>query len=301
MSTAKWKKFEKLVLKVQKDLAPNATVTRNDYIEGKITGRKRQVDISVKQKIGHYDILIAIDCKDLSRPVNVKSVEAAIGLFQDIVAHKGVVVSASGFTSNALTRGKKAGLSLYRLVDTGDHDWRAEVAIPALCEYRSMRTFSLQLTGKGRLVIPGGHPKDLDVYDQENKYLGKIGPLLMKRWNDSDLPYEAGRHKDVDFIGPATRIRYRESFFDVKISADITVERKLYFGYLPLVKVSGFKDEVQGSLVTKGFTTDVINLVNIQKSWEKIESQDELAVKPVMGIVLCDHFDLEERLLEDKT
>lgn len=32
----KWKRFEKLVAKVQQDLAPKATVTHNDKIAGKV-------------------------------------------------------------------------------------------------------------------------------------------------------------------------------------------------------------------------------------------------------------------------
>lgn len=135
MNVPKWKRFEELVAKVQKDFCSEAaTVTVNDKIEGVITGVTRQIDISIRQKIGQYDMLIAIDCKDLAEPVDVKGVEEVIGLIQDVGANKGVIVSANGFTSTALTRGAKAGLDLLRLIDCGDHDWKAEVAIPFLCD-----------------------------------------------------------------------------------------------------------------------------------------------------------------------
>ena len=43
----KWKKFEELVAKVQREVSPEAIVTLNDKIRGKITRTVRQVDISI--------------------------------------------------------------------------------------------------------------------------------------------------------------------------------------------------------------------------------------------------------------
>ena len=65
MEQAKWKQFEKLVAKIQADLAGNAVVTHNDKIVGKHTGIERQVDVSIRGLIGQYPILIVID---LQRP-----------------------------------------------------------------------------------------------------------------------------------------------------------------------------------------------------------------------------------------
>lgn len=59
----KWKRFEKLVAKVQKDLAPKSTVTHNDMIAGKDSGKERQIDVSVKVRTGQYDLLIIIAVK----------------------------------------------------------------------------------------------------------------------------------------------------------------------------------------------------------------------------------------------
>jgi hypothetical protein len=237
--------------------------------------------------------LIAIDCKDLARPVNVTDVAGVIDLFKDIGANKGVIVSARGFTSTALTRGEKAGLNLYRLVDCGDHDWKADVSIPVLCEFRHLKSFSLKLSGIGRVKIPAGDPRDLDIYDGANRHLGKVADLLDKRWNDGDLPIESGTFEDLDFIGQPTKIMYQDEFFEVKITATITTKRNWYFGNLPLAKISGFKDEIEGGLVTKGFTTAVMDIVEIQESWQRLGSVDELAVKPVLRLGWQSHYERE--------
>ena len=71
----KWRRFEKLVAKVQRELAPNALVKHDDKIMGHDSGKLRQIDVTVKQKVGQYNMLIAIDCKDYQVPVDVKDVE----------------------------------------------------------------------------------------------------------------------------------------------------------------------------------------------------------------------------------
>ena len=73
-----WEEFEKLAADIQKRLSPNALVTHKDKIKGK-SGRLREIDISIKQKIGQFDMLIAIDCKHYSKPVDIKVVDSVIG------------------------------------------------------------------------------------------------------------------------------------------------------------------------------------------------------------------------------
>ena len=75
---SKWKEFEKPVARVQADLAGNGVVTHNDKIIGNITGVERQIDVSIRGRIGQYDTLIVIECKDLGRPLDVKDVEEFI-------------------------------------------------------------------------------------------------------------------------------------------------------------------------------------------------------------------------------
>ena len=81
-SKQKWRRFEELVAQIQCELAPNAIVTHDDKIKGQDSLELRQVDVTVKQKIGQYEMLIAIDCKDFTDPVDVNEVEKSIGLIK---------------------------------------------------------------------------------------------------------------------------------------------------------------------------------------------------------------------------
>jgi Restriction endonuclease len=74
--------LEKLVAKIQKELAPLANVEHNVKLPGIDSQTTRQIDVLVSQKIGQYSLNIIIDCKDYSRPVDVKGVEEFSGLLR---------------------------------------------------------------------------------------------------------------------------------------------------------------------------------------------------------------------------
>src|ERR1035437_9816242 len=102
----KWREFEQLAAEIQRQLAPDARVETNVKLHGKRTGIDRQIDILVQQTVGQYPIRIIIDCKDYKKPVDVKELEAFMGMVEDVGANKGAMVAPSGFTSTAKQRAK---------------------------------------------------------------------------------------------------------------------------------------------------------------------------------------------------
>ncbi|MFC1958940.1 hypothetical protein ACFLV6_03410, partial [Chloroflexota bacterium] len=67
----KWRTYEKLVAKVQQELAPDASIKHDDQIWGYDSKKNRQIDVSIRQQIGQYNLLIAMDCKDYKIPVDI--------------------------------------------------------------------------------------------------------------------------------------------------------------------------------------------------------------------------------------
>jgi len=114
----KWKRFEELVAKIQADLAGDAVVTHNDRIMGRRSGVLRQIDVSIKSRVGQFHLLIVMDCKDYQRPLDVKDVEDFIGLSQDVAANKAALVAMNGYSEAARRRAEDAGIELYRPLDT---------------------------------------------------------------------------------------------------------------------------------------------------------------------------------------
>ena len=289
MASTKWKRFEELVKRVQEELAPDAIVKLDDKIIGSDTGIARQIDISVKRSIGNYEILVVIDCKDYSRPVNVKDVEAFIGMIQDVHANKGVIVSASGFTKTAKTRGEKAGLNLYRLVDTGDHDWQVMAYIPVICNFIGPRKYSFRFSGNIEIIdFPFNEPQSLKIYDENNCELGTLLNIMKKNWNDYQYPIEPGNYKNLELMKGITKIKSDNSYQELNIKLNLLVESRLYFGELPIQKLSGFKDELTGKTLSRGFTTEMIDVIDVQNNWERINSLNDLAVKPMLTLEAID-------------
>lgn len=293
-SEPKWRRFEKLVAQIQRELAPNALVTHDDQIKGHDSEELRQIDITVKQKVGQYDILIAIDCKDYQIPVDVKDVEEFIGLIKDIRANKGVMVAANGFSGTAKRVGEKKGLNLYRLVDTDAHDWQTYVSIPMICDFRRIQKYQFSIPSSIASFLPSMNPNEIVVYGLDYTQPVTIADLIQILWNSGKLPHELGEHRDILLTKVITSFTTTETF-KADVLAHIVVERRLFFGQLPLTQCSGFIDEYTGGLLTPGFTTDWLSTSEIEREWLQIESIDEIAVKPILNLVALDLFQIKDK------
>ena len=291
----KWKRFEALVAKLQKALSPDAIVTPNDNILGRRSGVLRQIDISVRKSVGQFDILAIIDCKDYKVPVDVKDVEEFLGLVNDVVANKGALVSASGFTEAAKTRARDAGVDVYRLVDAEQQDWQTYVAIPVVWDFRGL--------GAGHFIIRGSSaicqelarqdPSRINVYDADHSILGTTLTMLWGMWNRREISDEPGPLRlhikpDPMFVKGANG-----QFERIEIIGEFEVLQRLYFGQLPLTKITGLKDEATGNLILPGnaeIVTDVMNMVDVEENWLRIPSLDSLVVKPVFVFTALDSY-----------
>jgi len=63
-----------LVQKIQQQLAPTAKGLQNVFFPGLRSKTDRQIDVLVRQKIGKYEMLIVLDCKDHARPIDANGV-----------------------------------------------------------------------------------------------------------------------------------------------------------------------------------------------------------------------------------
>jgi hypothetical protein len=63
------------------------------------------------------------------------------------------------------------------------------------------------------------------------------------------------------------------------------IERKLYFGQLPLTKIIGLRDELSGGITLPSGThieTDWIYPEEVKQNWQIITSLEALAIEPLM-------------------
>lgn len=290
--TAKWRLFEEMVHKIQTSLSPDAQVKLDDRIEGKISGVTRQVDVTVRQKVGQYEILITIECKDLSAPVDVKDVEEVVGLFRDVGSNKGAIVSANGFTEAAKSVAAAAGISVYRLVDTSTTEWKALVALPAVCVFRSIESYNLTITSSTPtpLVIPAVDPRELEICDSNRVFLGKVGDIVRHKWNNKQLPLVAGTHSNLPLWNEPILLKNGNDYYHLEVFFNLTVVEKTYFGYVPIRQVEGFIDEQNSTLIAKQFMIEAVDFAKVEKEWKPIGSPSEIAVTYLLGFEAFDTY-----------
>jgi hypothetical protein len=125
----KWKKFEKVIAGIHILSDSEALVKFNDHIQGKKTGRRLQVDVSMSFKRGFYPYLVIIECKDLTRRVSITDVQAFNTKIDDLGAEKGVIVSANGFQKGAVRTAEVYGIELHTLKEEPG-EWLNKIIVP---------------------------------------------------------------------------------------------------------------------------------------------------------------------------
>jgi hypothetical protein len=100
-----------------------------DYreIEGQITGGKRQIDVAVLHRSNLSRPFISVESKFYTRKVDVKHVEAFIGMEQELGSQHAIMVSPHGFTDMAHRRVRGTNIQLLTLPqEEADRlNWRA--------------------------------------------------------------------------------------------------------------------------------------------------------------------------------
>lgn len=293
---ADFEDLEKLVAKIQAELAPTASVLHNQRVIGRHSGRTRQIDVLVKDRVGQYEILIVIDCKDYKKKADVKSVEEFQGLVEDIGAQKGVLVCPSGFSEAAKNRARGLQMDLYSPVDTNPHKWTVNPLIPAIVDFRSAGiSCGLSMSAPYPFTMPYDMHLTKQVTSADGVGRGSLFLTAIEKWNSGRLPIEPGRHENlVVFEGETYMENGHGMIVPVNPSISITVQCQLFYGLLPITKITGFKDEIGGGVITNGFDVGIISPSEVSKKWKKIDSRENCDQKPTIEILGLTVWDEEE-------
>ena len=94
--------LEQLVQGLERLLAETPVEIRSpDFIVGKNTKTRREVDVSLRCKAGSVDILVILECRDRQSIQDVTWIEQLASKREDVGADKAVAVSATGFSQGA--------------------------------------------------------------------------------------------------------------------------------------------------------------------------------------------------------
>jgi len=282
-----WEQLEHLVVSIQQQLSPDATVSHNVKLDGVDSETKRQIDVLVEQNIGQYQMRIVIDCKDYSKPVDVKGIEEFQGLVQDVRAQKGALVCPSGYTKSAKRRAKKLQIDLYSPIDTDPHKWQAVISAPVLCDFRNVfMGFSIKCSAPKPLMLPQDF-YNLLVQDENGETLGTPLEVAQQNWNDGIFPSDVGEHHDVSIFGDKTVLidNGYDDTVEVTLEVRLLVKRQLYLGHLSIQRLKGLTAEHTGHVVTNAFTTGELDPLFVQNNWKKVIEGEKLEFEPVFKVV----------------
>src|SRR6185312_776166 len=113
-----WRRFEKLVARIEKDAAPLGwTVKSPDRVRDTVTGIMREVDATIRSGPGEKPFLVTIECRDRQRSEDVTWVEQLVTKQKAIAADKTIAVSAAGFSESAAKAAVHHGVELRRMRD----------------------------------------------------------------------------------------------------------------------------------------------------------------------------------------
>lgn len=104
-----WKYKERLVGLLEKQIAPDATVTHNEFLTEPLTGTRRQCDVVIRRGGPLRESVTIVEVQKRKKEVSLPTYQGWITKFQMLQAQHLICVSEKGFSSNvvsdAATRG----------------------------------------------------------------------------------------------------------------------------------------------------------------------------------------------------
>ena len=107
-----WRKYERQVHQELASIFTECDFEFDDRIFGKHSKIDRQIDISIRGKVGGNKILGIIDCKYFATKIDVKIVESFLGMIEDTKANFGLLITNKGYSLAAKNRANVKNLKL---------------------------------------------------------------------------------------------------------------------------------------------------------------------------------------------
>lgn len=290
-----WKDYEETTYKVAKELKPKSAVSKNVRIEGKLSKVKRQVDVKVVDP-DEYDFL-AIECKDLSRPVDVPIIEAFNTKLKDIGTTRGAVVANSPYTEGSQNMADALGIDLLHVIDTGNKNIRTKIYANAVISDVIAKSFKVHVSMTSLIpaVFPD-NPRDL-MLGSEGTGAGTAYDIFANLWNDNDTPFSRtpGTYK---YIPPNSPRKYIMGGKGEQIPVDelsfiYEVVEKHFMGQIEIVKAKGLYNVRQKSFQGRELITQKIVPYELEKIWKEITVEELKTAQYTFGMSMISMFPVE--------
>lgn len=284
----KWKKFEDETHRIVQKLNSSDSVFKNVYLVGKLSERKRQVDVQLIDP-KKYDFIV-FECKDYKRPIDIDKIEAFNTKLTDLGARKGAIVANSAFTKSAEKMASKLKIDLLNLVVSSNKDINSKMSAPTMVVDMYVSSFSVKV---GTAFQSGDSfsidPSELTLLDEEGNG-GPASDIFKNVWNDrlsSEVDKEGWYKYSITPTGKKI-VSIEGNEVDLNhLSFHYEVKKRYYLGEIDLIETEGLYNVQEKSYTTQGILTEKIVLSDLQKSWKEIsqEEVDKIQVFIRIGVV----------------
>jgi len=192
MTTA-WREFEKLVARIEQAVAPLGAVVKSPgHIPDQITGALREVDVSIRYKVGTSPVLITIECRDRSSVEDVTWIEQLAEKKRSVGAAITVAVSSTGFSECAIKKAGASGIEIRTLTDATGEDLVQWLKFQNVV--LNLNEWSLANLGFDLYEGPQGPPpQDTELAPNAQRLLRELGahaPIIVRNLDGKTLHVE---------------------------------------------------------------------------------------------------------------
>lgn len=99
-----WKEYEDEIFEELRRRYPDVPIKRNAKVLGRISQTPRQIDVLIEAQVLDSPVRVIVDAKKRTKPIDVNDVESFIAMMADVEAHRGILVSTTGYSKTAVSR-----------------------------------------------------------------------------------------------------------------------------------------------------------------------------------------------------
>jgi hypothetical protein len=252
-----WELFERAVLDYQKHFFADSMIEHNKKYLGRFSKARRRIDIAIETMIGDFNLRIAIECKNYKKPLNVKTIESIVGLFNDIAANKGVIFSTSGYSPAAMNTAISAGIDLFTLKGSEFNNINEDIGqIPLLLDLRLIEAYRLAIATKTNLAIKTDRIATTRLCHADGSPAETVRDRLIQSWNNGKLPISTGTHDDIQLFEENVFINNEGELVPAMPMVSLLIQRKLYKGKLNKQDLKAVFDNLKERIVYEEFKID---------------------------------------------
>lgn len=278
----KWKKFERLVAALHKNEQEGAIVKWDEKING------RQFDVSVRFKIGLYEYLTVIECKDYNRPINVEKIDALATKYKDAKADKAVMVSTNGYQKKAKEVAEKHNITLLTLKSVNNNSHNEDLSFKPILSIFNTRFIVNIDNSLGLFILPEetgifrSIMRSIKITDGNNEItperiiennITRIYEVATSFPQSFIIPFDNG----TEITHPNTLEKIKAVCFEFEFVLDSHIRLDEGFGYSNDPYLSNdiyqFKDELSNE-------TKFIDFSKIQLGFDTVLETDKFYLNP---------------------